>query len=200
MDITYKIEFFSEWHCGSGLSAGADTDALVIKDSEGFPYIPGKTLKGLFREAIEELIELKDTSTEIEKKAFKNSFGYFSDNKAEGKKGSIFFTNAELELKEQIKQAKAQCYLFRRITSTAIDNGVAEANSLRSMETVVPCTLTGEILDIDDSLETLMKDSAMFIKRLGQNRNRGLGRCDIKITAIENKKGTAHTENKEEQA
>lgn len=71
MDITYKIEFFSEWHCGSGLSAGADTDALVIKDSEGFPYIPGKTLKGLFREAIEELIELKDTSTEIEKKLSK---------------------------------------------------------------------------------------------------------------------------------
>ena len=44
-ELNYKIEFFSEWHCGSGLSAGADIDALAIKDSDGLPYIPGKTLR-----------------------------------------------------------------------------------------------------------------------------------------------------------
>ena len=49
--IKYEIEFFSNWHCGSGLAAGADVDALVIKDQEGLPYIPGRTLKGLLREA-----------------------------------------------------------------------------------------------------------------------------------------------------
>ena len=31
MDIIYKIEFFSDWHCGSGLSSGADVDLLVVK-------------------------------------------------------------------------------------------------------------------------------------------------------------------------
>ena len=50
-DITFKITFFSEWHCGSGLSSGSDLDALVIKDKDNFPFIPGKTLKGLIREA-----------------------------------------------------------------------------------------------------------------------------------------------------
>ena len=34
-DLNIKIEFFSPWHCGSGLSAGADTDSLVIKDTNG---------------------------------------------------------------------------------------------------------------------------------------------------------------------
>lgn len=46
-DLNIKIEFFSPWHCGSGLSAGADADSLVIKDTNGLPYIPGKTIKGL---------------------------------------------------------------------------------------------------------------------------------------------------------
>ena len=49
MDITYTIEFFSYWHCGSGLSAGADVDSLVIKDAIGMPFVPGKTIKGLIR-------------------------------------------------------------------------------------------------------------------------------------------------------
>ena len=49
--IKYEIEFFSNWHCGSGLAAGADVDALVIKDNNGLPYVPGRTLKGLLREA-----------------------------------------------------------------------------------------------------------------------------------------------------
>ena len=45
--IDYTICFFSPWHCGSGTSAGADVDELVVKDKNGMPYIPGKTLKGL---------------------------------------------------------------------------------------------------------------------------------------------------------
>ena len=57
--IDYQIEFFSQWHCGSGLSAGADIDLLVIKDKEGMPFIPGKTLKGLIREAVENLVLYK---------------------------------------------------------------------------------------------------------------------------------------------
>lgn len=34
MRIDYSIEFFSYWHCGSGLAAGADVDELAIKDGE----------------------------------------------------------------------------------------------------------------------------------------------------------------------
>ena len=58
MNIHYKLEFFSYWHCGSGLSAGADVDLLTIKDEDGFPFVPGKTIKGLLREASETLAAL----------------------------------------------------------------------------------------------------------------------------------------------
>ena len=46
MEMKYKVEFYSDWHCGSGLSSGSDIDSLVIKDEDGLPFVPGKTLKG----------------------------------------------------------------------------------------------------------------------------------------------------------
>ena len=55
MRIDYSIEFFSYWHCGSGLAAGADVDELAIKDGDGLPYVPGRTVKGLLRDAAESL-------------------------------------------------------------------------------------------------------------------------------------------------
>lgn len=48
IDVEYKITFFSNWHCGSGLAAGADIDELVIKDKDKLPYVPGAPLKGCF--------------------------------------------------------------------------------------------------------------------------------------------------------
>lgn len=182
MDMKYKIEIFSEWHCGSGLSAGADTDVLAIKDVDGMPYIPGKTMKGLFREAVEDLMDLRAESEGTEE-VFHRAFGYFND-KGDVEKGCVFFSNAELPEKHRrrIKEDHVQRFLYRRIASTAIgQNGVALANSLRSMETVVPCTLEGVIKDLPDEMEGLIRDAARFIKRLGRNRNRGLGRCDISI-------------------
>jgi CRISPR/Cas system CSM-associated protein Csm3 (group 7 of RAMP superfamily) len=181
MDIKYRIEFLSEWHCGSGLAAGADTDALVIKDKDGFPYVPGKTIKGLFREAAEDLIELKYPDLRPQ---FIESFGSFSD-KDDAKIGEIFFTNAELKSEEkmQIQEKGIAKFLYGRVYSTKInDAGTAEDGSLRSMETVIPCALFGEILNADDSLLHLLEDSAKMIKRMGVNRNRGLGRVVITLT------------------
>ena len=57
MDIKYTITMHSYWHCGSGLAAGSDVDALVVKDSNGLPFVPGKTMKGLVKEAVEEAVE-----------------------------------------------------------------------------------------------------------------------------------------------
>ena len=65
-NLTLKIQFFSPWHCGSGLSAGADTDALVIKNPQGLPFVPGKTIKGLVREALEDQEGLKGQEPELD--------------------------------------------------------------------------------------------------------------------------------------
>ncbi len=184
MDIKYKLEFFTYWHCGSGLGAGADLDATVIKDNKKLPFVPGKTIKGLLREAAE--ILFNGNSDQIEK-----AFGFNSESKndtesekkSEQIKGEMFFTNASLpeEERSQITD-ELSGYLYDAITSTAIDDkGIANDHSLRKIEVVVPCTLEGEILDVPESFQNEMKDTLKFVKRLGVNRNRGLGRCKFTI-------------------
>jgi CRISPR/Cas system CSM-associated protein Csm3 (group 7 of RAMP superfamily) len=190
-ELTYTIEFFSEWHCGSGLAAGADTDALVIKDIDGLPYVPGKTVKGLFREAAEDLIDLKYTDPKYTdpkytdlKDAFNKSFGLFSD-KDDAVRGEIFFSNAELNEvdRDQITRNKLTKFLYSRLHSTKInDNGTAEDGSLRSIETVVPCKLHGRILGVNADIYSLLTDATKMIKHIGVNRNRGLGRVKVTIS------------------
>lgn len=180
MDIKYKIQFHTDWHCGSGLAAGADVDALVVKDKDGLPFIPGKTIKGLLREAIEEIRGYQGKACDG---AFINTFGYFKD-KEEMARGESFFTNAELCQQERntIIANKAERFLYRSIASTAIgENGIAKEHSLRKMQVVVPCALYGEVKDVPESMIDELMNAFKYIKRLGQNRNRGLGRCTISI-------------------
>jgi CRISPR/Cas system CMR subunit Cmr4 (Cas7 group RAMP superfamily) len=49
-DFTLTFELQSYWHIGDGKQAGVYADALVRKDN-GLPYIPGKSINGLLRDA-----------------------------------------------------------------------------------------------------------------------------------------------------
>lgn len=173
--IKYKIEFFSNWHCGSGLAAGADVDSLVIKDQNRLPYIPGRTLKGLFRDAATILSDDKDTIGII--------FGVSGD-KEDHKTGCAFFGNATIPVAEYhyiVEQGLAP-HLYQSFASTSIDEkGIAKDHSLRKIETVVPCKMEGEILNIPDGAEHILEDAMHYIKRIGTGRNRGFGRCKISI-------------------
>lgn len=177
--IEYTIQFFSQWHCGSGLSAGADVDELVVKDKEGMPFVPGKTMKGLIREAVENYVQF--TGKKDKEDLVNDTFG--NENNGVNITGSAHFNNSVLSGQEYraIVSNGAQKYLYKKVTTTAIDaDGVAKDHSLRSMETVVPCTLHGSITGVPDGMADIVCESLGLIKRLGQKRNRGLGRCDIK--------------------
>ncbi len=39
------------WFAGTGSEAGAYADSIALKDENGLPYFPGKSLKGIFRNA-----------------------------------------------------------------------------------------------------------------------------------------------------
>ena len=169
MTIKYKIEFLDYWHLSSGLSAGAKLDSSVVKDSDGIPFASGKTIKGLVRE-MAELFE-KDTFV-------KECFG------AEGiDMGECYFSNASLEdkVKEQIVSNKLQDNLYDEIASTKIEDGMAVDHSLREIEVVVPLTLYAEVNNVPTVYIDDMKRALKMIKRMGLNRNRGLGRCKWEV-------------------
>lgn len=181
MDCRYTIQFYNDWHCGSGLAAGADVDALVVKDRRGLPFVPGKTVKGMVREAMEVLCQLGECSEADVRQMLGIASGRQEDVTH---KGVCNFSNAAIpeDIANAIIAEGASQYLYRSIASTAInDEGVAKQHSLRSVEVTVPCSLTGVIYNVPKEHFELLKRSMGLVKRMGQSRNRGLGRCDITL-------------------
>lgn len=180
--LTYKIEFFDYWSIGSGLSGGALADSICLKDRNGLPYIPGKTIKGLFREAAEDLLELNHP--DLDNQFIFSVFG--EQEKAGSEKTKIadsFFSNVTVENNTAISifQQHLVPHLYEQIASTALEEyGLAKKYFLRRTEYVLPCVLFGEILDAV-SYKKQLSICATFIKRLGLNRHRGYGRCKITI-------------------
>lgn len=158
MILKYKLKFYDYWHLDSGLSAGAKLDSTVVKDRDNLPYAPAKTIKGLLREVLEEA----NANIEFLHKCY--------------------FANAVLDetVTKEIVSNKLQDNLYDVIASTKISEteGIAVDDSLREIEVVIPLELEGEILDVpsQDDYDAL-KDALSKIKRMGLNRNRGIGRC-----------------------
>lgn len=188
MDIEYQITFFSEWHCGSGLSAGFGADLAVIRDGDGLPFIPGKTVKGLLRNAAQNLAELDQQNKESWNDFIHTIFGRGGDTSAAHFIPSdCFFSDAELP--ENIRHhllsnPQQKRSLYREISSTAIDhNGLAQEHSLRVLETVVPLPMKARVAGFPDNIgqKNKLESCMKWIKRLGVHRNRGLGRCTFEI-------------------
>ncbi|MEE3422280.1 MAG: RAMP superfamily CRISPR-associated protein [Succinimonas sp.] len=155
------VNFLGCWFVSAGQEKGAYTDELILRDADGFPFVPGKTLKGVFREAFRVAGNSgwfdKFNSEGLDKAVFRDRliqtiFGH--DGKKEGfsqdelhAEGLIHFTNAALPatVKESIGEKKE--YLFTTVQSTAIDNesGTALNQSLRTIEAAVPMHLLAEI-------------------------------------------------------
>lgn len=182
-EIKYKIQFYSDWHAGSGLSAGSSHNSVVIKDDNHFPKVPGKTIKGLLKEATNDIGVNKYTD-------FLFGKGSEQGQKETKAQGCCFFSDACLSTKEQEALLGKTHFLYRTIASTSIDSalGVAEEKSLRKIEVCVPLALEGSILINSSDKEVVanaiadLKNALKAIKSMGLNRNRGLGRCDIKIS------------------
>ena len=54
------LRFDSDWHVGSGVGIPGSVDRQVLRDEEGFPYVPGKTLTGILRDAAEWIADVRD--------------------------------------------------------------------------------------------------------------------------------------------
>lgn len=73
-------------------------------------------------------------------------------------------------------------YLYRNVISTTIgENGVAKSGSLRTMEVCIPVVLEGYIDGLSSDDVKLFKLAFKYLRHVGVNRNRGLGRCQFEI-------------------
>jgi CRISPR/Cas system CSM-associated protein Csm3 (group 7 of RAMP superfamily) len=204
--MIFNMEFNiqSYWHIGSGQEGGAYADALVLKNSDYLPYLPGKSIKGLLRDAF----------SRAEKNNWFNDFSHENDKNTEtlvdvlfgneGKAGtseqgalqisSGVLSSQEINYLIKTPQAKSQLYKVTYATAINDETGVAENTSLRSMEVCVPMVLTTQVSVntghigylnnkdvLDEKLSLWLAQVVIFITEIGAKRHRGLGKVIVNV-------------------
>jgi len=100
--MIYKIilKTLSDTLIGSGKSSGTIIDSDIVFDSHCLPYIPAKRIKGLFRNAAQDLANFKGFKELTELTRIPDlKFGNIGENDPNPK---IIFENLELQDKDNI--------------------------------------------------------------------------------------------------
>lgn len=162
-EFKITINFLSYWFISSGVENGAYADQITLKDRDGFPYVPGKSIKGVFREAFRTALKSgwfdrfrhddSMSDEEFHDKLIQLIFGQngtvdgYSRDELHAE-GLIHFTNAEIAGNARSKIGKENSfYLFKTVQSTKInkETGTAENKSLRTIEVAVPMHLSANV-------------------------------------------------------
>jgi len=188
-----RIELLSLWQAGSSLGRGAEADATAIVDDNGLPFLPGRTVKGLLREAVltcEELGRLPEGTT----------CRLFGKAPAEGepsdsRPGILRFDNARIcgharsrlllkDIEKNEARNDLRPALFEKVSSTSIDeHGQARERTLRTVEVALPVTLHAKIHGPADSeWVDAIRFASPLVKTLGSYRHRGFGRCRVSLS------------------
>ena len=179
--VKIEINFFSEWHMGSALATGSHLDAIVVKDDYGLPYVPGKTLKGLLRDAAYDLLQYNASSVSLSR--ILRCFGQESHSDEDGAMGLLHFSNVDLIDKDFFQHNHHLVdYLFLERANISIgEDGISTNGSLRKIETVIPVVLEGEIRNVPLEEFEFIEILCRYTRFIGSGRNRGMGRCSIKL-------------------
>ena len=183
------------WHAGSGLPGAGDVDDTPVRDRFLLPYLPGKSLKGLFQEACCELAAWAAVPNDS-RPTLEELSRWFGEEGNDGaiSEGLLIFPNAALKphLATHLTADRMQDALFEVLSATAIEEcGVARERSLRRFEVAVPLELYFQIMiqpvpapPEHKKIGSVLTTAARLIRRVGKHRNNGLGRCTVRINTI----------------
>lgn len=187
---TLMIDIRSYWHPGTGRGSGYHLDAVTHAGADGLPRLPGRTLKGLLRDALQRAEhwawqEVPPGSTDA-------LFGPRGIDRAETYPGLLRISDAVLpaEVTAYLSSEQGRAYipgLYAEHFSTAIDaeSGVAQSRSLRGMRVLAPLLLQAEVSEIpgvDPVPDWRQRLQAVFplVSAVGAYRSRGFGRANIR--------------------
>jgi CRISPR/Cas system CSM-associated protein Csm3 (group 7 of RAMP superfamily) len=183
---TITIKLLGYWHAGSGLGQGGRAHAIVLRDAEELPYLPGRTVKGLLREGVLVCEELGRADEGVTQRLFGQHNPNEDDRDSVQAGGQLFFSNAVLDenMRKWLSEGGAELrqQLFDVLASTALADGVADTDTLRVTEVTLPMTLTATVSGPDDlDWQNALRKGASLVRALGSHRHRGLGRCEIMV-------------------
>lgn len=198
-----KFHLSSYWHVGSGAGGDAVADAVVQRDAHGLPTIPGRTIKGLLRDAM----SLASLSGRVAPERVEKWFGSalpgqdgssgdehevrLEEARFSTEEGALWFGSARLPESwrnwagslEEPRSEPAIRALYTHLASTALDQeGVARDHTLRVVEVTVPMELEAEVHGPDDAAWAAdLRACLPILRSLGSRRNRGFGRVDVRL-------------------
>lgn len=185
-----RLEIQTYWHPGTGRGSAFHLDAVTHAGADGLPRLPGRTLKGLLRDALwrAECWSWPETPTGITTALF----GTPTDAERASKPGLLRVSDAVLPdhlagyLGGTEDGRKLTPGLYREHFSTAIDpaGGVAKGRSLRGMRVVVPLTLEARVDEVVGvppvpDWRAIIAAVLPLVSALGANRSRGFGRARL---------------------
>lgn len=195
---TLKIDISSYWHAGTGAGQGSLLDAIVQRDPIGLPYLPGRTLKGLLRDAVH---CWESYGAYTQPQVTDQLFGVLGTDGNTTTPGILRIGSARLDnafiheiqqaymntgTQQQAKQLISCLYHQHYNTKIDAQTGTAEDKSLRSMELTVPLTLYADIRLIENTQTSLLphafdllSQAFPMVKAVGKLKNRGLGRAHL---------------------
>lgn len=196
-DGKLAIEFLSDWHCGSGAGEHAGIDRTIRLDHNGFPFVPGRTLRGLWRDAAETAARALDDGSQGE---WSELAGYiFGDPKLAEQ--DPLLAQAALAVRPAYlsgqwhralcsnSEEKALLTEALRIERSAVaimdDTGTAAPDHLRLIEFArAGLQLEADIhlrVELDWQISLLLQASLKLLDHVGSFRRRGAGRASLTL-------------------
>lgn len=195
------LTMITDWHIGSGAGQAGNIDRLVLRDADSLPFIPAKTLTGIWRDGCEQVALGLDggRQTGIWHEWVDFLFGsqpalYREPIETVPQPAALSVRVAQLP--ETLRAALRDKPLLKEALTfikpgVSIDSrsGCARTDFLRFEEMVraggvleasysLPDDLKADNLDIAIAL---LVAGAAFVERLGAKRRRGVGRCKINL-------------------
>jgi hypothetical protein len=205
-----KIKLLSDTTFGRGDGVAGLIDQEVEHDPFGFPYLRGRTLKGLLSEEGDNLIAMLTNHRPSWERVACDLFGTLGSTL--GTMGAVHVGDACLP--EDLRQAVAfqikdetltktevldSLTTIRRQTSIDPQSGTADEGSLRSFRVVLrdlcfTADLIFEKMPSDEML-SLVAVVSLALRRLGSGRNRGRGHVQCTLHDADGNDITHHYAN-----
>ncbi len=193
--VELTIDIRSYWHAGGGRGAGAVLDAVVHRDPDGLPVLPGRHLKGLLRDALRraEAWGWEGFETDVTRRLFGGLVE--TDGTRYSEPGTLRVSDATLPAPLVRWLAgpgrEHQPALFRGLYATAVEHesGTARDKTLRGVEVTVPLALTARVEPIPgrvppDDWPRLIERVLPLVEAVGAHRSRGLGRAVLRLAEV----------------
>ncbi len=205
-----KIKLLSDTTFGRGDGVAGLIDQEVEHDPFGFPYLRGRTLKGLLSEEGDNLIAMLTNHRPSWERVACDLFGTLGSTI--GTMGAVHVGDACLP--EDLRQAVAfqikdetltktevldSLTTIRRQTSIDPQSGTADEGSLRSFRVVLRdlCFTADLIFEKmpSDEMRSLVAVGSLALRRLGSGRNRGRGHVQCTLHDADGNDITHHYAN-----